>query len=175
MRRLAAPGIRPESGWRTHGSNGGDPQAITPCRNSSVSFLELSTSLSPCNNFSVIYLCVLQTLARLQVWVPWHTNWREDNHTVPPLPPAMHRHPGHYGGILHNEPREIQISRISVWPVMLSGEIPMAWLSSGPWSSIPSTQPSTELFRGYCKSKIVALLLIASLATWLYRLWVKCH
>ena len=35
----------------------------------------------------------------------------------------MQRHRGHYGGILHNEPREIQISRISVWAVMLSGEI----------------------------------------------------
>ena len=60
----------------------------------------------------------------------------------------MHRHPGHYGGILHNEPREIQISRISVWPVMLSGEIPMAWLSSGLWSSIWSTHATTPSLDG---------------------------
>ena len=146
MRRLAAPGIRPESGWQTHGSNGGDPQAITPCRNSSVSFLELSTSLSLCNNFSVIYLCVLQTLLDFKFGsLGTQTGGRI---TIQCLlcPPAMQRHPGHYGGILHNEPREIQISRISVWAVMLSGEIPMAWLSSGPWSSIPSTHAINPTF-----------------------------
>ena len=85
---------------------------------------------------------------KFEVWLPRHTNRREGEkpYRASQLPPAMQRHPGHYGGILHNEPREIQISRISVWAVMLSGEIPMAWLSSGPWSSIPSTHAINRTF-----------------------------
>lgn len=40
---MAAPGMRPESGWQTHGSNGGDPLASAVIWES-ISFLSLSRS-----------------------------------------------------------------------------------------------------------------------------------
>ena len=112
---------------------------------------------------------------KFEVWLPRHTNRREGEkpYRASQLPPAMQRHWGHYGGILHNEPREIQISRISVWAVMLSGEIPMAWLScSGLWSSIWSTHATTPSLAAVHR-KIVALPIIARQEIWFLLSWAK--
>ena len=78
---MAAPGMRPESGWQTHGSNGGDPLASAIIWES-ISFLSLSRSQAQSgwvSNSSTLKFDSLDT----------QTGGREKNLTEPPNCPQL--------------------------------------------------------------------------------------